>query len=616
MKSTSTGFPAASTTAAHNLDGLDLVIDEAGLARSFPGCVGPGDSVGALFRRLFASESLHTEIPAVLDRGASVTTLIDVADSIMAATVTKHFKKSIGFRAAPPLPELLRRHAAIVSALRAVAAEQAAHAIAEEAEAEGALAKLTDLAQTVAEVNEAAIELAHLSRNVSVASQGAHSIASATHQLVASTEEIALSSKEALAQAQLSQDAAAEGVHVIGELSATMTNISAVSAETKGKVGELEAAFGHIAGALGVIESIARQTNLLALNATIEAARAGELGKGFAVVANEVKQLAGQTGKATVEIGQRIADMRLVIAGMAGAMTRSEAAVAAGERAIGVASTIMDGIAGKASTVAERMDAVHIVLEQQKLASEEIAANIESGARLATSNESLLQQMARSIEVMNDGFSERAKAWFGAGSPRALCEMAKIDHVLFKKRVVDTLLGRQKWPARDVPDHHRCRLGQWYDQVSDAAVKALPSFVAAAEPHRRVHAVAHSILSHHEAGEFGEAIALLDELNAASREVLARLAELSSAMALQNGGGGRANARRRSGRLGALAARDGDRTMVTGNISEGGAKISGLASPAGGEQVVLSHDDGATNCATVWTSGQTAGLRFQSSDKG
>ncbi len=66
----------------------------------------------------------------------------------------------------------------------------------------------------------------------------------------------------------------------------------------------------QIGAVVGLIQAIAGQTNLLALNATIEAARAGEAGRGFAVVASEVKNLAGQTAKATEEISRRVADIQ------------------------------------------------------------------------------------------------------------------------------------------------------------------------------------------------------------------------------------------------------------------------------------------------------------------
>jgi methyl-accepting chemotaxis protein len=88
--------------------------------------------------------------------------------------------------------------------------------------------------------------------------------------------------------AQQASEIATTGGEVVGQVVATMRQISDSSRK--------------IADIIGLIDEIAFQTNMLALNAAVEAARAGEEGRGFSVVASEVRSLAGRTAEAAKEI--------------------------------------------------------------------------------------------------------------------------------------------------------------------------------------------------------------------------------------------------------------------------------------------------------------------------
>ncbi len=116
----------------------------------------------------------------------------------------------------------------------------------------------------------------------------------------------------------------------------------------------------RIGAVVDLINNIAGQTNLLALNATIEAARAGEAGRGFAVVASEVKALAEQTAKATGEIGQQILAIQEATRESAGSIQE-----------IGVTIASVNEIA----------TAIAAAVEQQGMATAEIARNIQEAAR-------------------------------------------------------------------------------------------------------------------------------------------------------------------------------------------------------------------------------------------
>ena len=82
-----------------------------------------------------------------------------------------------------------------------------------------------------------------------------------------------------------------------------------------------------ISEVVSMISTIASQTNLLALNATIEAARAGDAGRGFAVVASEVKELAGQTTRATDEIRAKIDEIQNATADVVADIARIGASI-------------------------------------------------------------------------------------------------------------------------------------------------------------------------------------------------------------------------------------------------------------------------------------------------
>src|SRR5665213_2009462 len=129
--------------------------------------------------------------------------------------------------------------------------------------------------------------------------------------------------------------------------------------ETDSRINALSQAASRIGDVIKLITSVAEQTNLLALNATIEAARAGEAGRGFNVVAQEVKALAGQTAKATDEIGVQIAGMQT-----------------ATQEAVGSIKMISSTI-GK---ISEITSAISAAIEEQGAATQEISGNIQRTA--------------------------------------------------------------------------------------------------------------------------------------------------------------------------------------------------------------------------------------------
>ena len=226
-------------------------------------------------------------------------------------------------------------------------------------------------------VDQALAKVRGAAERLETASSALNGAADAVSEQASSAEERVGAASMNVASAASSAEELATSIGEIAGQAATSTEVASRAVteaqRTVQTMSQLATAATRIGEVIGLIQAIAGQTNLLALNATIEAARAGEAGRGFAVVASEVKNLAGQTAKATEEVATQIG----AIQSAAGDATE----------AIEQVNTIigeMSGIAARvAAAVEEQNAAVSTIAEGVNRASAEARSGAEAMTRVA-----------------------------------------------------------------------------------------------------------------------------------------------------------------------------------------------------------------------------------------
>jgi methyl-accepting chemotaxis protein len=146
---------------------------------------------------------------------------------------------------------------------------------------------------------------------------GASESAAAVAETVTTADEIVQTAEQASQRAKAVADTAQRAAEIgkagrlavdesVAGMNATKEQVESVAGSILA-LAEQAQAIGDI---IAAVNDIAEQTNILALNASVEAARAGEAGRGFAVVAAEIKSLAGQSKKATVQVRQILSEIQ------------------------------------------------------------------------------------------------------------------------------------------------------------------------------------------------------------------------------------------------------------------------------------------------------------------
>jgi len=218
---------------------------------------------------------------------------------------------------------------------------------------------------------------------------------SSLEEMAAMTQQNAESVREANSKMTESGKFAEKAVVFMGELKASMKEISNSSEETS-KI-------------LKTIDEIAFQTNLLALNAAVEAARAGEAGAGFAVVADEVRSLAMRAAEAAKTTSQLLDD--------------TLAKVEKGSELLSRTSTAFDNMTGGGSQVAQLLGEIAAAsneqatgIEQINKAVSEIDKVIQTNAAGSEENVGASREMSEQAEKMKQHVALLAAIFTGNGT--------------------------------------------------------------------------------------------------------------------------------------------------------------------------------------------------------
>ncbi|CAH0350788.1 methyl-accepting chemotaxis protein [Aquabacterium sp. CECT 9606] len=219
---------------------------------------------------------------------------------------------------------------------------------------------------------EIAMGNADLSQRTEEQASNLQQTAASMEQLTATIKQNADTARQASQLASSASAVAVDGGTVVGQVVATMEDITASSRK--------------VADIIGVIDGIAFQTNILALNAAVEAARAGEQGRGFAVVASEVRSLAQRSAQAAKEIKTLIGE--------------SVEKVENGTRLVGTAGSTMDDVVKQVKRVTDLIGEITSASIEQSTGIGQIGDAVNQLDQVTQQNAALVEESAAASESL------------------------------------------------------------------------------------------------------------------------------------------------------------------------------------------------------------------------
>nr|WP_312652216.1 CZB domain-containing protein [Proteiniclasticum sp.] len=186
-------------------------------------------------------------------------------------------------------------------------------------------------------------------------------------------------------------------------------------------------------------------------------------------------------------------------------------------------------IGGIMSTMESSFTSISANVEEQTATTQEITANImEVNAKSVILKERTHHtgQSFYDISQKIDEVRLNALSFADTDDQKVLIDLTITDHLMWKWRVYNMILGYVKLDTETVGDHTSCRLGKWIAKLdqSDTRIKGIISGID--KPHNEIHMGAKKAIVAYEAGNIEAAERILKDIEHNSHIVVNHLKEL------------------------------------------------------------------------------------------
>lgn len=350
------------------------------------------------------------------------------------------------------------------------------------------------------------------------------SVAAASEQLSSSIEEVARTTTNV---AELTGDAVDQMNHVQGVITTALHEIVQSDQTFDSiicKFNDLKESLDQIQNVVSIVDGIANQTHLLALNASIEAARAGEEGRGFAVVASEIRKLANNTKDSLQEVNDKVLTVDQLTHEVAESIQQASAIVKKGVLEADDAITNLSSFSEMMIKINKATTSIAAITEEQAASVNDTAQHVVEMADVTEDVSELANQTGRSIYELSVLTEQLRASLFVKNddlSLRTMLQLVKTDHIFWKSRIYNMLLGYKKITPEQVMSHHDCNLGKWYEQEKTRnEFGQLEAYRMLDKPHRLVHENALAAVKAYLEQDYKKVEMHLTQIEEASLEVI------------------------------------------------------------------------------------------------